>query len=97
MALGRYKKTPTEVKRYSVEYSHWLDTSEYVSSVSFATISTNTGTITLTADTIGASATSVSFLVSGGDDGQTYEVAVTMVTSAGQTRQDAIFFVVEAL
>ena len=97
MRLGKFTKTPDEAKRYEIDYSDWLDTSEYVSSIVFATISTNTGTINCIADAISPSATSVSFFASGGTDGQTYEVRTTMTTSANQIKQDTILFAVRAL
>lgn len=97
MRLGKFIKTPIEVKRYKIDYSHWLDTSEYVSAVSFQTVSTNTGIINCIAAAIGATDTSVSFFASGGEDGQTYEVAVTMTTSGNQIKQDVIYFVIKTI
>lgn len=97
MRLGKYFKTPDEVKRYSIEYENWLDTGEYLSSVTFQTISTNTGALSITSDIIRPNTTKVEFFASDGDDGQTYEIAVTMNTTSGQTKQDVIFFSVRAL
>lgn len=97
MRLGKFTKTPDEILRYKIDYSDWLDSGEYVSGVSFATVSSNTGSLTFTADTIHATDTSVAFLVSGGTDGQTYEVAVSMTSSGYQVKQDVIYFVVKSI
>ena len=35
MNLGKYYKAPDERKRYSIDYSDWLDTAERLSSVTF--------------------------------------------------------------
>lgn len=97
MRLGKFTKTPDEILRYKIEYSHWLDSNEYVSSIEFETVSTNAGALTLIADNIGASSTSVTFLASGGNDGETYEVSATMATTGNQIKQDVIFFTVKAI
>lgn len=97
MRLGKFTKTPTEAKRYKIDYSHWLDASEYVSAVSFSTISTNIGLINCIAGPIGATDTTVTFFATGGTDGQTYEVAVTMTTSGNQIKQDVIYFIVKSI
>lgn len=97
MRLGKFVKSPDEAKRYKIDYVNWLDTSEYVSSATFATISTNTGTITCVPDTIGATDTSLSYFVTGGNAGQTYEVRVRMITSANQVKEDTIQFQIKAL
>lgn len=97
MRLGKFTKTPTEVKRYKIDYSHWLDTGEYVSSVSFSIISSNTGSLTFSPNDINPTDTSVTFLVLGGTDGETYEVSVTMTTSLSQIKQDVIYYVVKVL
>lgn len=97
MRLGKFTKTPTETKRYKIDYSHWLDSGEYVSAVAFAIISTNTGAVSFLTDTIGATDTDVTFLVYSGTDGETYEVSVTLTTTAGQVKQDVIYFVIKAL
>lgn len=97
MPLGKFIKTPVEVKRYSIEYDEWLDTGEYISNISFQIISQNTGTLAVVSDTIQQTAKSVIFFVSGGNSGQNYEVAVTMTTTGNQIKQDTIMFQVKAL
>lgn len=97
MRLGKYSKSPDEAKRYLIEYSDWLDTGEYISTINFSVISTNDGVLNITPDTIGANKTAISFLASGGIAGQTYDIAVTMTTTASQTKQDTILFTVRSL
>lgn len=96
MRLGKFVKTPDEVKRYTIEYSDWLDTGEYCSSIVLTKLS-GTGVLTLSTNAVGNSATSVSFFVSGGVDGQDYEVSARMTTTANQVKEDSILFVVRAL
>jgi len=95
MRLAKYLKTPAESKRYTIDYSHWLDTGEYVDSVVFDVISTNEGTLTLVGEAIAPSATTLEFFALGGNAGQKYEVSVQMSTDAGQVKEDTIIFQVE--
>lgn len=96
MRLGRYFKSPNESKRYQIDYSNWLDSDEYVSSITFQTISVNTGTLVVVADTIGANSKVASFFVSGGNAGQTYEVAAQMSSTGNQLKEDVVVYVVRA-
>ena len=97
MPLGKFTKTPVEAKRYAIEYDEWLDTGEYISSVTFQTISQNTGTLVIAPDAVGQNAKELVFFVAGGEAGQNYQVAVTMTTTGNQVKQDTIVFSVRAL
>jgi hypothetical protein len=93
--LAKYVKAPVETKQYSIDYSVWLNTGETISSVSYLIIPT--GTLAVAGSLIAADNKSISFFVSGGDDGVTYELLVIVTTSSGQTKEDAVLFVVRAL
>lgn len=96
MRLGRFVKTPNEVKRYTIEYADWLDTGEFCASIVLTKLS-GAGALVLSANAIPASSTAVDFFVSGGTDGEDYEVAARMTTTANQVKEDSILFVVRAL
>lgn len=97
MKLARFVKSPAERKRYSIDYSDWLDTGELVSSIVF-TVTPSTGTLPLVIDSylIGTPATSVGFFANYGDDNVSYTVDVVMTTSGGQIKEDQILFSVRS-
>jgi len=96
MRLGRFVKTPNEVKRYTIEYQDWLDTGEYCASIVLTKL-TGTGSITLVPNAIPASSTTVDFFVSGGTDGQDYEISARMTTTANQVKEDSIVYAIRSL
>lgn len=96
MRLGRFTKTPNEVKRYRIEYADWLDTGEFVSAVTFTQLS-GSGTITLAPGAIPGNNTSLPFVASGGTSGVDYEVSVRITTTGNQVKEDSMIFSVRAL
>ncbi|MGE0677763.1 hypothetical protein [Pseudolabrys sp.] len=95
MSLAKYKKAPADVKRYAIDYSDWLDSGETIDSVSFAV--SPSGALSVPSNEISDDELSVTYFVSGGNDGVTYRVVVTIVTSGGQIKEDLILFVVREL
>jgi len=91
MRLGKFRKTPAEIKRYSISYDHWLDEGEYISTISFS-VSPTTSVLAVAPDAVGANVRQIGFFVSGGNDKQTYTVVATMTTTSGQRKQDSISF-----
>jgi len=89
MRLGKFRKTPAEVKRYAISYDHWLDEGEYISTIAFA-VSPSAGVLVVAPDTVGQNVRQVGFFISGGSDKQSYTLVVTMTTTGGQTKQDSI-------
>ena len=92
MKLGKFKKDPDEKKRYSIDYTDWLDTAETVSSVTPSVeldygsedpITLEVTSIALTGDSKG-----VTFFVEGGIDDVDYKLTMTMTSSAGQIKED---------
>ena len=97
MLLGKYLKTPEEMKRYSIEYEDWLDVDEYLAIVVFAVISPESGTLKISKSPLDVDATRVVFFFSEGVSGETYTVSVTATTTTGQIKQDTITVSVRAL
>ncbi len=94
MKLARFTKQPAERKRYSIDYSDWLDTGETISTVSFVTTPASAGALVVDANSITAAGKSVVFFANDGVSGTTYTVTVTITTSGGQIKEDEILFAV---
>lgn len=96
--LAKYVKSPDEVKRYSIEYSDWLDTGENLASVAFEITPTTSPALAVqssqivTGDT--GSLSQMRFFVAGGVAGTIYTITVTAETSGTQTKQDTVLFVI---
>lgn len=93
MSLGKFIKSPDEVKRYSIDYTDWLDEGEYLSSAT-VTRSPSTGVMTINVDAIAANDTDLSFFVSGGTAGVTYKLLIHAVTTTGQQKEDTVLFLI---
>jgi hypothetical protein len=96
MKLANFVKTPAERKRYTLDYSDWLDTGETIASVTFGVSPSTTNTLQIDAFTIGSPATSVIFFANFGDATNQYTVDVQVTTSGGQTKEDTILFSVRS-
>jgi hypothetical protein len=96
MKLDNFIKSPVERKRYTIDYSDWLDTGETISSVTFAVTPTTTNTLEVDAYVLGTGNTSVIFFANYGDANNIYTVDVQIVTSGGQTKEDTILFTVRS-
>lgn len=96
MKLGIFTKAPVERKRYSLDYSDWLDTGETIAQRVFSVSpSTNLNSLTIDASLISGDGKSLSFFASLGEDDITYTVDVQITTSAGQVKEDQVFFAVK--
>lgn len=95
MRLQKFTKNPDEVKRYGIDYTKWLDTSEVVQGVTLQVTGPDTS---LAADNymVIPNGKKISFYVRGGTAGSVYKVFVEISTSAQQIREDTIPFVVVA-
>jgi hypothetical protein len=94
MKLGRFTKQPAERKRYSIDYTDWLDTGETITLASFTVTPASAGALVIDAFSIPAAAKSVVFFANFGVSGTTYTVTVTITTSGGQIKEDEILFAV---
>jgi hypothetical protein len=96
MQLGKYSKVPADRKRYSIDYSDWLDQSELVSSVTFGVTPSEAGMLVIDGTSIDTTKTISVFYASAGNVGSVYTVAVTMTTSGGQIREDTVQYTVKS-
>lgn len=94
MALGKFVKSPDEIKRYSVEYVDWLDAGEYIQSTS-VTVSPAGPIVDVQATT--ANDTDLSFFVTGGTVGTSYRLKTRITTTNGQVKEDIVVLEVRAL
>ena len=95
MRLGRFSKTPSERKRYAIDYSQWLDTGETVVSYTFAATPVDISTpFVVDASSLSSAGTSLVFFVSGGNNNSQYTVDVKATTSGGQIKEDTVLFMV---
>lgn len=95
--LAKYTQSPSEVKRYSIEYSDWLDTGENLGSATFAVTPVTDPAFVVQSSQIVAGDTGalsqLRFFVAGGVVNTSYSIVVTAETSGGQTKQDTVLFV----
>ena len=94
MKLGNFIKSPIERKRYTIDYTDWLDTGETVVSAVFTVTPTTTATLQIDAYSIAVDGLSVVFFANYGDVGKVYTVEVVITTSGGQIKEDEILFTV---
>lgn len=92
MKLARFTKAPNERKRYTIDYSDWLDTGETVSAVTFSVTPSTANILQVDAYSIASPATSVVFFVNDGADGTTYTLEISITTSGGQVKEDQVLY-----
>jgi len=91
MRLGKCVKSPADLKQYTIEYVHWLNTDEVITDINYEVEAGRPSLVTVDGVQL-LNPTKVIFFVGGGDDGHTYKVVFTITTSAGQIKQDHILF-----
>ena len=96
MTLGKYNKTPTERKRYTIDFSQWLDTGETVITFTYSSTPAGVTPVVIDAYTIAVGGLSVGIYVSGGISGTNYKIDVIATTSTGQIKEDVILYSVRA-
>lgn len=95
MPLVKYVKASGERKRYSIDYSEWLDTGETLTDVVFSVLNNSVSTPLVIDDVaVEPDDTGVQYYVSGGVDNTQYEVRATATTSGVQTKIDDLLFVI---
>ena len=90
-ALGGFVKAQIERKRYTVDYSCWLDTDETLADFAIA-ISPTTDERPLIAEGafVDITMTKLTTYIGGGKAGTIYSVAFIATTSLGQVKQDKL-------
>lgn len=96
MSIGRFRKTPTERKRYTLDYNNWLDSGETVATRSFTVSPTTLPALYVNGDGLLPGNTQLSFYVNEGVDQTDYTITVTVNTSASQVKQDTLIINVRA-
>ena len=94
MRLGKFAKSPQERKRYTIDYTDWLETAETISTALYTVREVTSPALVVDAQSILTGNKKVSFYVSGGDDGDTYDVEIKITTSTGQVKEDVVVFAV---
>lgn len=94
MALGKFVKSPDEVKRYSVDYVDWLDAGEYLRAA--VVTPTPSGPI-IDVQGVTTNDTDLSFFVTGGLAGTSYKLKTRIETTNGQVKEDTVLLEVRAL
>jgi hypothetical protein len=93
--LGKFRQTPIERKRYTIDYSDWLGTGELLSSIVFASVPSSPTPAAVDSSALNSAHNGAVLFVSGGVDGVTYQILVTAVTDLGQIKEDEFFIVVK--
>ena len=96
--LAQFTKAPDELKRYTLDYSQWLATSEVITAASFIiTSSGNDAPADLAVDAYSFSAlTSLVFYLRYGIDQNDYDVVVQITTNQNQIKQDLLVYNIRA-
>lgn len=93
--LDTHQKTPAERKRYSIDYSDWLDTGETCVSTVFTI--TPPGELEVDAHEFTVDGDQLIFFVNAGEADADYTINVKTTTSGGQTTEDEVLFEVREL
>lgn len=94
MRLGNFTKTPAERKRYAIDYSEWLDTGETIST--FTLSIAPSGGMYVSGSELDASNKVLVYFVAGGDLNAQYTLAVQVLTSGGQIKEDVVLYSVRS-
>lgn len=87
MKLGTVTKQPAERFSYTIDYSEALTAGDNIAAVTAAVSPPG-----LVVDNVGAYDPIVRFWASGGTNGSTYKVTVTVTTDDGRVFQDEVAF-----
>lgn len=96
MTLKKFYKDPDDRKRYTLDYTDWLDLTESVSSCVFAVTPVEAGGLEVDASSIVANKTVVFYVALGNADTD-YTVEATMTSDAGQVKQDTLTYLVRSV
>jgi hypothetical protein len=90
MVLARRPHTVGNRRRYSIDYTAWLDEGVTVDT---ATVTSSSSTVTI--DTVSVAGNKVIFFVNGGVLNETFTASIQMVDSKTEIKNDTMdFFVV---
>lgn len=92
MRLGTFTKNPIDNLRFEIDYSEWLEAPEIL--LASEAVSDPDGLVVSNISVVDD--TSVVLFVGSGEDGESYNLLVTITTNGGQIRQDYIVFTVRS-
>ena len=92
MILGKYKKQPNEVLDYDVSYADFF--SNRTDTVASVTVVAQTGLTVVSTERDGLV---VKTILSGGTDGTTYKVTLTLTTTTGIVKEDEFYIAVKEI
>jgi hypothetical protein len=90
--VARFKQSPSEVRRYVLDYTLQMSPGETISTIT-PTISSPTGgnlNLVVSNIAIASSGLQAQFFVSGGQVNQSYEIDFVTTTSIAQTFEDVV-------
>lgn len=95
---ARFSKTPSERKRYDVDYSQWLEEGEQITGAT-ATIypvsaSVDATPVYVDSIVILPGGTGLAFFANAGTAGRTYRLSLITQTTLSEIKEDGIVFVV---
>lgn len=93
MRIGKFAKAPGDRKRYTIDYTQWLDDDETLVNVHTAVPDDPLG-IYVDGVLIMENERHVVMFVSGGQEGRSYDLGIRVNTNADQTKDDFVTFVV---
>jgi hypothetical protein len=96
MLLGKFFKTPDERKRYSIDYTDWLDTGELLATVTFEVTPVDLNPVAINGIAVQTDGKGVVFYAQAGVDGFSYKAIATATTSGGQIKEDTVQYTVKA-
>jgi hypothetical protein len=95
MRLAKFKQAPLENKRYAIDYSQWLDSNETLVGTQLNVRGVTTPPLVASTATIAEAGTTVVFFVSGGLDGEEYQIDILATSSSGQIKEDSVLYIIE--
>lgn len=83
MNLGNFNKQPVEVVDYDIDYSEWLTAGDNVESAAV-----DVQPLGLNVDSVFVNDPRIKIWLSGGSNGTSYKLTVTITTADGRVKQD---------
>lgn len=93
MRIGKFAKAPGDRKKYTVDYSQWLDNQELITDVQSFVPDDEFG-IYVDGLLVSTDGKSLDMFVSGGQESVSYDLGLRIETSGNQIKDDYITFVV---
>lgn len=95
MILGRYRQRPGDIRRRQINYHDFLESGETITGVTPTVTPITDVPLVVSGIVVDVGGRKFAYIVSGGEDGVSYDVSLRVVTSAGQRQNDTIGFDIE--